>query len=834
VWFTDYTASASARHASAPNILGQFLASSDSSPHSTQANTYDWIVRFDSAAVAGINSAAQIAGLLAGGPVQFEVLRGLGMQGQVLVRSYGASLAAAAARLNADSRVANYELDGQHQVESVPNDANFSSLWGLRNTGQNSGTAGDDIRAADAWNLTTGSRNVVVAVIDTGVDYNHSDLAANMWTNPNEAANNGAGFVGDVHGYNFFGDNGNPFDDNGHGTHVAGTIGAVGNNGRGVTGVNWAVSIMALKTLGADGSGYTSDAIRAVNYATMMRTQYGVNVRVINASWGGTGADAELDAAIRAAGAAGILFVSAAGNAGTNNDATPTYPANTNSSNVIAVAATDNSDRLAYFSNYGVRTVALAAPGVSIYSTAPGGAYRYMSGTSMATPHVAGVAALAWSLVPNATVAQVRDALIRGVDQVPSLAGKVASGGRLNAVQSLRLLQPSNSPTPAIASLLATPSAIDTGSPVTLTASGVAEAGGTIAGVYFYQDANANAQWDPSDRLLGSTRTIANGQAAISVSTAGMTAGTYRFFARALDGQGQWSAAATTQVTLTQPNQRGTGPGNALPLAVDGSVRGEIDDQENANWYKLQVVAGKNYVFQTGLDTLYDSVLRLYDASGQRLLATNDDAGPGDYSSRLAWRATFSGTCYVTVASYPASGGGSYRLSVTSPNTAPSLAAVPNQTMTAGRTLSVTLRGADADGDRLRYVAQALTPGAGTVAVGLSGNVLTVRPAAWVRGRVQVVATVSDGTLAVSRTITVTVNAPVVTPRSVPAADPSSPRSVVPVPWRRSANSPPLLSRSVDLAFLAGAAAHPAQKSSHVALDALARDMVLRACLWGR
>ena len=189
------------------------------------------------------------------------------------------------------------------------------------------------IDAPDAWNISTGSQSVVVAVIDTGVDYTHPDLAANIWTNPGEIAGNGRdddgnGFVDDVHGYDFAEHDGDPMDDNGHGTHVAGTIAAVGNNGLGVAGVNWSASIMPLKFLNSQGPGYLSDAIRAINYATMERTRYGVNVRVMNNSWGGGGFSSAMQTAIQAASDAGILFVAAAGNSGTNNDASPHYPAN--------------------------------------------------------------------------------------------------------------------------------------------------------------------------------------------------------------------------------------------------------------------------------------------------------------------------------------------------------------------------------------------------------------------------------------------------------------------------------------------------------------------------
>ena len=330
--------------------------------------------------------------------------------------------------------IAGFEQDSLRQLEMTPNDPGMSQLYGMTK-----------INATGAWNLTTGSRSVVVGVIDTGIDYTHPDLAANMWRNPGEIAGNGIdddrnGFVDDIYGYNFVNNNGNPMDDNSHGTHVSGTIAAVGNNSQGVAGVNWNTSLMALKFLDSNGSGYISDAIRAVNYATMMKSRYGVNVRVLNNSWGGGGYSASLDSAIQASNNAGILFVAAAGNSGTNNDTTAQYPANYSSPNVISVAATDQNDQLASFSCYGATTVDLAAPGVSIYSTVPNNRYAVYSGTSMATPHVSGVAALAWAYKPNATVAEIRNALLQGVDHVSSLTGKVATGGRLNAYNTLQLL----------------------------------------------------------------------------------------------------------------------------------------------------------------------------------------------------------------------------------------------------------------------------------------------------------------------------------------------------------------------------------------------------------
>jgi subtilisin family serine protease len=329
--------------------------------------------------------------------------------------------------------------------KALPNDPSFGQLWGLNNTGQSGGVADADIDAPEAWNTTTGSRSVVVAVIDTGIDYTHPDLAANAWRNPGEIAGDGIdndrnGFVDDVYGWDFANNDANPMDDNGHGTHVSGTIGGVGNNGVGVAGVNWQVSIMGLKFLDGSGSGSTSAAIAAVNYATRMRRDFGINVVATNNSWGGGGFSTALRDAIDAGGRAGILFVAAAGNEATNIDTTPSYPAGYAGTSIISVAATDRSNQVASFSNVGATNVDLAAPGVSIYSTVPGNRYASYSGTSMATPHVTGTVALLAAARPTATAAEIRAAILAGASPVASLAGKVATGGLLNVDAALRSL----------------------------------------------------------------------------------------------------------------------------------------------------------------------------------------------------------------------------------------------------------------------------------------------------------------------------------------------------------------------------------------------------------
>ncbi|MEZ4361050.1 MAG: S8 family serine peptidase [Kofleriaceae bacterium] len=353
----------------------------------------------------------------------------------------GTSPQDAVALLRQDPSVQYAELNYIVRASAIPSDPRFGELYGLNNTGQTGGTADADIDAVEAWDTSTGSSDVVVAVIDTGVDYNHVDLAANMWTNPDEIPGNGLdddgnGVIDDVHGYNAITNGGNPLDDNDHGSHCSGTIGAVGDNGVGVAGVNWDVSIMAIKFLSAAGSGTTADAIEGIDYA-VGRKNAGVNLRVLSNSWGGGGFSQALADSIQAANDADLLFVAAAGNAGSNNDATPSYPASYDLPNVVSVAATDHNDGLASFSNFGATTVDLGAPGVSVLSTTRNNTYSVFSGTSMATPHVAGAAALVLSANSTLSTAELKDILLTSGDLKPSLAGKTLSGRRLNAANAL-------------------------------------------------------------------------------------------------------------------------------------------------------------------------------------------------------------------------------------------------------------------------------------------------------------------------------------------------------------------------------------------------------------
>jgi subtilisin family serine protease len=341
------------------------------------------------------------------------------------------------AALKRSGRFEYVEPDYIVRLEAEPTDSAFvnGTLWGLRNTGQNGGAAGADINAVPAWDVTTGSSNVIVAVIDTGIRYTHKDLAANMWANPGEIPGNGLdddgdGYIDNVYGINAINGSGDPMDDGAHGSHVAGTICAAANDGNPHVGVAWDVRLMACRFID-DGAGVVSDAIECIKFAV------GKGARIINASWGLPFCAALRDV-IAAAGQNGVLFVAAAGNDGS---AAASYPASYPLDNIISVAAHDSTNDLATFSSYGTNNVDLAAPGVKIWSCSSGADTNYgsMNGTSMAAPHVSGVAALVLARFPDSSVGQVRDRILRSVTPVASLQTKVATGGRLNAYGALTI-----------------------------------------------------------------------------------------------------------------------------------------------------------------------------------------------------------------------------------------------------------------------------------------------------------------------------------------------------------------------------------------------------------
>ncbi len=329
-----------------------------------------------------------------------------------------------------------------YKANRLSDDPLMGQLWGLRNIGQKDssgkvGIVGIDTGVEQAWDIETGSDKMVVAVIDTGVDFEHPDLVANLWSN--EAELNGKpdvdddnnGVIDDVHGYNAITGKGNADDDHGHGSHCAGTIGAKGNDGKGIVGVVWNVKLMAVKFLDKNGSGTLENALKSIDYATKM------GAKVMNNSWGGGGFSQTLFDAIKRSNEAGALFIAAAGNDGSNNDTRPAYPASYDIANVISVAAMDNQGAKAGFSNFGKRTVHIGAPGVNVYSSTNGGAYDSWSGTSMAAPHVAGVAALVWSHEPELTALQLKERLLLTARPLAGLKGKAKSAGMVNAFFAL-------------------------------------------------------------------------------------------------------------------------------------------------------------------------------------------------------------------------------------------------------------------------------------------------------------------------------------------------------------------------------------------------------------
>ncbi len=337
----------------------------------------------------------------------------------------------------------------------LPTDPRFKDLWGLKNTGANEpngrggAVEGADVNALRAWDITKGDTRVKIAVIDTGIDYNHPDLKRNMWVNTAElngkpgVDDDGNGYVDDIHGYDFANNDADPMDGHGHGTHCAGTIGAVHNNALGVAGVMDEVTLVPVKFLGDDGSGSLDAAISAIDYATK------VNVDLMSNSWGGGGRSEALNEAIKRASDKGIIFTAAAGNSSANNDQTEAYPANYDQPNVIAVAALTAQNGLASFSSYGRSKVHIAAPGHNILSTVAGGGYEVMSGTSMATPHVSGVIGLLLAKEGRLNLEELRERVAMTGVSVPALRGKTQTSSRIDAYNLLTNTRPErNEPNP--------------------------------------------------------------------------------------------------------------------------------------------------------------------------------------------------------------------------------------------------------------------------------------------------------------------------------------------------------------------------------------------------
>jgi len=485
------------------------------------------------------------------------------------------------------------KLESKQLLSIAPNDNRINDQWGLNSTS-----------AYNAWTNYTGSKNVVVAIIDSGVDVNHNDLKNNLWTNPGEIPGDGIdndhnGYVDDIHGWNFVDNTNNIQDNYGHGTHVAGIIGAEGNNGLGICGINWNVSIMSLKFMDDKGVGYTSGALKAMDYILMMKNTYHINIVVANASWNmGTNYSSVMYNEISKLNDSNIMLTVAAGNSSSNNDISLNYPSCYNLDNIISVASLgDDNINLSGYSNYGNETVDLAAPGTMILSTLPDNNYGYMSGTSMASPFVAGAVALLNAVKPGISVAETKTVLFSNVDKIPELFGKVATGGKLNLEA-------------AVDSLL--------GIPYTHNQAPI--------GAINYQTLRVIGGWakDPDssvsvnvqlwiDNTLVTTK-ITNSDGSFIFNLGGLVVGEHVISIKAQDVQsGSWSEIASTKVTVPPPVvhvgfislRRVTGwayseISGSSPVIVRILVNNRLVAGQWANQYRpalMQTVWGTNHGF---------------------------------------------------------------------------------------------------------------------------------------------------------------------------------------------------------------------------------------------
>jgi subtilisin family serine protease len=530
-----------------------------------------------------------------------------------------------------------------------PDDPRFPDLWNLLNVGQTvggaPGTPGADIHANGAWSTAIGARTILVGVVDTGIDYTHPDLAANVWSAPAPFTVSVAGAsitcAAGTHGFNAIKKTCDPFDDQVHGTHVSGTIGAVGNNALGVVGVNWLANIVGLKFLDSSGSGTIADAINAIEFAIQAKATLGAgaNIRVLSNSWAGALFSQALLDEITRANQSEMLFVAAAGNGSANNDLTPTYPASYAAPNVVAVAATDNQDALATFSNYGATSVHLGAPGVKVLSTVTGGGYDSFSGTSMATPHVSGSAALLLARCSLNTAA-LKALILSSVDPIPSLAGRTITGGRLNLARAVAGCGPAGNAAPTITlASPATDATISAPGPLTLSATAF-DIDGNVAQVAFYSGTS----------LIG---TITSPP--YQMNWTNVLVGSYAITAVAVDNKGATTtSAATTIHALPGPTST---PFGGTPATIPGTVEVENFNDGGAGAGYLDVTPGNR-----------GGAYRTTDVD----VASSTDIGggykvnfiePGEW---LAYSVSVSATAEYTLESRVASSGagGSYHVEV--------------------------------------------------------------------------------------------------------------------------------------------------------------------------
>ncbi len=376
-----------------------------------------------------------------------DALVGLDNEQLAVLSLNGGSINEALASLEGEHAVEFVEQDYIMGFDSLPNDAYFHHQWAHQNTGQDNGQVGADLKTVSAWRSQQDSSDIVIGIIDSGIDYNHEDLKQNIWHNPYEIPNDGYdndgnGYIDDVHGINAITRSGDPMDDLSHGTHVAGIIGATANNEIGVAGVVSDVQLASCKFISNAGTGRLSDAIACVSYFVGLKRFYNINIVAINNSWGGYGYSRSLNNAIHHAAYFDIGFVAAAGNKGGNSDESPIYPAAYQHDNVLSVASSDRQDEMSSFSNYGAQSIDIAAPGSGIYSTEPNDQYGWLSGTSMSSAYVTGAYALAKAVNPSLTNLDIKEAILASGDNLAAFADKTVSGKRVNLERMMMYVNP--------------------------------------------------------------------------------------------------------------------------------------------------------------------------------------------------------------------------------------------------------------------------------------------------------------------------------------------------------------------------------------------------------
>ena len=609
----------------------------------------------------------------------------LGQTGAVLMRSRGRSVEALVQAYALRADVEYVHPNYMFHTANTPNDVFFNMQYALKNTGQSilnhTGTSGADIKATQAWDITQGSRSIVVGVVDTGVDYTHPDLAANMWSAPTSFNVTIRGQVitcaAGTHGYNAINRTCNPMDDKDHGTHVSGIIGASGNNGAGVSGVSPIASIMGLKFLNSSGNGSEADAIDAIDFAIQAKAFFGssANVRILNNSWGGSDADQALLDEINLANSKNMLFVAAAGNSGTSNDATPFYPANYNAPNMISVASTDYRDALSSFSDFGATTVHIGAPGEFVLSTLPGNTFDFFDGTSMATPMVSGAAALVLAACPSLSTADLRANLLGSVDALTALAGKTTTGGRLNV---FRAVSNCIATAPAIFTLSATPAfqALPPSGSATVSVGVTPLNGftGTITLAATNLPAGMSASFNPptlSNSTVSSTWTLTGSNVATGTYLVGITATS-------------GSVTQTSGVWIVVPTS--IGPGQRISGTLSSGDQPSPEFPIAYSDFYLLTLASSTAITVDEQSTAFDTFLRVLNASGTQVASNND--GGGGTNSRIS--TTLAAGNYVIEATSEFGGStGAYTVSIN----LPTLSSITPATGVQGSSVNVVIAG---------------------------------------------------------------------------------------------------------------------------------------------